>query len=443
MRLHVILMSGLEPASHVFILGKNWKLSLAELLSFMKTRGRKFRIVDLSGSFIVADAGELLGSEIISDLGGTLKVGRVTAVIPAKSVEDAFIKGRKDVQAEIKSLLSSNNVTDAIFTKPSGKYVFGVSIYPENRRFLRSSRILQRFIGSYFKKELVLGGAKAKFMGTPRGREPAQLTNVEVLKKSLIEKSAEVLFCIGRDGAFLSRTTAVHNPFEFQKRDVQRPVQRRIFSIPPRVARIMVNLASCLPGRTLLDPFCGVGTILQEAMLAGAQVVGIDKDRWCVEASAKNLEWLQREYSLGTVKCRVIVGDARGLTQEVGEGSIDCIATEPALGPALRDIPTESYAMRIISSLEPLYDDFLREAYKALKTRGKAVFVTPYIRTRRGAFQSLNIRQKAVSIGFRTALPFEEISANDSWIKGLAGMSSLVDIDERHKIGRDIHVLQK
>jgi tRNA G10 N-methylase Trm11 len=435
-------MSG-GSANYVFILGKNWKLSLAELLSFMKTRGSLFRIVDLSDSFIAADAGELLGSEIINALGGTLKIGRVTAVIPAQSVEDAFIRRRKDVQAEIKSLLSSSNATDAVFTKPSGKYLFGVSIYVDDRHFLRSAGMLQRFIGSYFKKDLVLRGTKAKFMGTPRGREPPQLTNVEVLKKDLIEKSAEVLFCIGRDDAFLSRTTAVHNPFEFQKRDVQRPVQRKIFSIPPRVARIMLNLASCLPGRTLLDPFCGVGTILQEAMLAGAQVVGIDNNRWCVEASAKNLEWLQREYSLGTVKCRIMLGDARRLTKEVGEGAIDCIATEPSLGPALRDIPTESYAKRIITDLKPLYDDFLREAHKALKTRGKAVIVTPYIRTRRGTFQSLNIRQNAVGIGFKTVLPFEEMPANDSWAKSLVGMSSLVEIDERHKIGREIHILQK
>ena len=171
--------------------------------------------------------------------------------------------------------------------------------------------------------------------------------------------------------------------------------------------------------------------------------MGIDNDPWCVEASVKNLEWLQRVYNLGAVKCRVMVGDARRLTQEVEEGSIDCIATEPALGPPLHDIPTESYAKRIIGGLEPLYDGFLREAYKALKTGGKAVFVTPYIRTRRGAFQSLNIKERAASIGFRTVLPFEEISADDSRIKGLADVSSLVDIEERHKIGREIHILRK
>jgi len=427
----------------VFILGKNWKLSLAELLFFMKTRGCKFRIADLSDSFIVADAGELSGSEIISHLGGTLKIGRVAAVMPTKSVEGAFVKGRKDAQADVKFLLSSCDVVDAVFTRPSGKYVFGVSIYPGNRRFLKQSSMLQRFIGSYFKKELALRGAKAKFMGIPRGRQPPQLTNVEVIKKDLIRKSAEVLFCIGRDNACMSLTTAVHNPFEFQKRDIQRPVQRKIFSIPPRVARIMVNFASCLPGKTLLDPFCGVGTILQEAMLTQAQVIGIDKNAWCAEASAKNLEWIKREYGLADAKYRIATGDARSLTDKIGEESIDCIATEPALGPPLRDIPTSSYARRIISGLEPLYDGFLREAYAALKAGGRAVFVTPYIRTRKGIFQSLNIREKAVSIGFRTVLPFEEISTNDSWSERLEGMSSLVEIDERHKIGREIHILQK
>ena len=97
--------------------------------------------------------------------------------------------------------------------------------------------------------------------------------------------------------------------------------------------------------------------------------------------------------------------------------------------------------------MEPLYDGFLREAYRALRTGGKAVFVTPHIRTRRGVFQSLNIEKKAASIGFRTILPFEDIcidgSADDSLVKSLAGMSSLVDIAERHKIGREIHILQK
>jgi tRNA G10 N-methylase Trm11 len=439
----MMFMSGLPPATHVFILGKNWKLSFAELLAFMKTHGSDFSVVDASDSFVALEASELAGPEIISELGGTLKIGRVISAVPLGKVEAVFLRERKTAKEEVKSLFSSNRVVDKIFTKPSDKYTFGVSIYCENRPFLRSSRMLQRFIGSYFKKELMLRGAKAQFMGVPRGREPPQLTNVEVLKKGLVERSAEVLFCIGRGNAFLSATVALHNPFEFQKRDIYRPVQRKIFSIPPRVARIMINLASCLPRKTLLDPFCGVGTILQEAMLAKAQVIGIDKNRWCVEASAKNLEWLQREYGLETVKYQVMVGDARSLTDKVVEGSIDCIVTEPALGPPLRDIPTESHAKRIISDLEPLYEGFLNETYKTLKPEGKAVFVTPYIRTRKGSFQSLDVKEKARRIGFKVIPPFREVRANDSWKRELAGVCSLVDIEERHKVGREIHVIQR
>jgi hypothetical protein len=43
----------------------------------------------------------------------------------------------------------------------------------------------------------------------------------------------------------------------------------------------------------------------------------------------------------------ILQGDSRKLTAKIREG-VDCIATEPDLGPALRQVPTESYAARII-----------------------------------------------------------------------------------------------
>ena len=105
-----------------------------------------------------------------------------------------------------------------------------------------------------------------------------------MLKKNLVENKAEVLFCIGRTETWVATTVAVHNPFEFQKRDIYKPNQRKIFGMPPRLARIMVNLSSCTSGKTLLDPFCGVGTILQEALLEKANAVGLDVNPWCVKA---------------------------------------------------------------------------------------------------------------------------------------------------------------
>ena len=44
---------------------------------------------------------------------------------------------------------------------------------------------------------------------------------------------------------------------------------------------------------TILDPFCGTGTVLQEALLAGYDVVGTDLSQKMVDYTTENLSWLQ------------------------------------------------------------------------------------------------------------------------------------------------------
>jgi len=433
-----------KQKSHVFILGKNWKLSTAELVSFLKARNHKFKITGLSKTFAIVTSEGALDASLIDDLGGTIKIGKIRSSIPLEIVEDAFLHRKKEVQAEVKERLSADHVVDEVFKMPMQKCVFGVSLYFEDSRFLRFSKEIQRFLGSYFKEELVSRGVRAKFMGFPKKRQLPQLTHVEVLKKDLIGKSAEILFCIGTGRAFASNTLAVHNPFEFQKRDVGRPVQRRIFSIPPRLAKIMANLSACLPGKVLLDPFCGVGTILQEALLLKARVIGVDINPWCVKAAKTNLDWLSRQYVLKDASYTILLGDARSLANRISEESVDCIVTEPDLGPALRHFPTEFYAKRLIDKVKPLYFDFLKEAYKTLKADGTVVFVTPYVKTRQGNFVNLNIEERAGTIGFKMVCPFDRVLSDDALlIRNLVTDSSFVDIGERHKIGREIHILQK
>jgi tRNA G10 N-methylase Trm11 len=281
-------------------------------------------------------------------------------------------------------------------------------------------------------------------MGFSKNREYPQLSPVEVLKKNLVENKAEILFCVGKNKTLVSTTVAVHNPFEFQKRDVGKPNQRKIFAISPRLARIMVNLSSCTSGKLLLDPFCGVGTILQEALLTKAGVVGVDINPWCVQAARENLEWLKREYALNAVEYTILQGDARRLTDKI-EQEVDCIATEPDLGPALRHVPTTPYATKIIDKLKPLHYSFLGEAYRILKKGGRLVLVTPYIRVRSGKPVTMPIGEKAIGIGFKRVHPFrKKVFAKDSKVKeNLAVMASLVDAEERHKIGREIHIFQK
>jgi signal transduction histidine kinase len=57
----------------------------------------------------------------------------------------------------------------------------------------------------------------------------------------------------------------------------------------------------------------------------------------------------------------------------------------------------------------------------------------------------MRIEEKAVELGFERVCPFKrEFFADDAAVpENLVAMASLVDAEERHKIGREIHVFQK
>ncbi|MFZ6030298.1 MAG: TRM11 family SAM-dependent methyltransferase [Chloroflexota bacterium] len=89
-------------------------------------------------------------------------------------------------------------------------------------------------------------------------------------------------------------------------------------SLPPRLARAMVNLA--WPAKSLLDPCCGTGSVLLEAATLGMQTYGVDRNPKMVGMSRKNLAHF-------------------GLTAEVARGSaqkyernVDAIVTDLPYG---------------------------------------------------------------------------------------------------------------
>jgi tRNA G10 N-methylase Trm11 len=431
--------------TQVFIPGKNWKLSLAELVSLLEARKSVVKLYSLSEEFFVVGNQKDLGFWAIADLGGFIKIGDVAARFSTESVKQAFLQKSREAKDQISRDIASSGMIDGMVKAVSGKTVFGVSVYCAESSLRSVSKSVQRFVGGAVKREMAMYGKKSKFMGFAKDRKHPQLSHVEVLKKKLVENRAEALFCVGKEQTFIAVTTAVHNPFEFQKRDVDKPVQRRIFGIPPRLARIMVNLAACTERKVMLDPFCGVGTILQEALLSKAKAIGVDINKWCVEAAERNLKWLKSEYSLDNAEYRVLQGDVNRLSQKIGWEQVDCIATEPDLGPALRQVPTTSYAQRIAEKLEPLYHDLLEESYKVLKEKGRLVLVAPYIKTRSGKPVTMEIEEKAVETGFEKVYPFkrERFAKAAMVTEKLMAMASFVDVEKRHKIGREIHVFQR
>jgi tRNA G10 N-methylase Trm11 len=253
-----------------------------------------------------------------------------------------------------------------------------------------------------------------------------QLTNVEVIKKRFVEESAEIVVCSSQNRFYVGVTRHLHNPFEFQKRDVGRPIQRTIFSIPPRLSNILINLSGAKEGDMLLDPFCGIGTILQEAALNGIEIAGIDTDEGCVNSCKENLRWLSKEYGLDLkdLEKKIVSGDARKLSEYFGEESFDAIATEPYLGPPLKKKPSVEDAKKILDDIRELYEKSLEEMYKILK-RGKRIAITsPRIRVTKSKSIGLGFDSIASGIGFKI-------------------ISSFVDAESRHKTLREIFIIEK
>ncbi len=440
----VTVLACVSMKHQLFIPGKNWRLSLAELVALLETKGSKFSVSSFSKELFVVNK-EQVDASIIDDLGGTIKIGVPAVDFSTEIVKRAFLQKDKGAKMQISREIASSGLVDGMVKPEYQRVFFGVSVYCSIKQLNTVSKSIQRFVGSAVKRQLSEYGEKSKFMGFSKDRRRPQLSHVEVIKKRLVESRAEIMLCVDREKTFVAVTIAVHNPFEFQKRDVGKPVQRKIFAIPPRLARIIVNLSGCTEGKVFLDPFCGVGSVLQEALLAKASVVGIDINRWCVDSATRNLNWLKDEYRLENAEYRVLQGDIHRMFQKIGWDQVDCVATEPDLGPALRQVPTTSYAIRITKKLEPLYYGLLEETYKVLKSGGRLVVVSPWIKTRSGNPVTMRIEEKAVELGFKLVYPFkrQKFSGGTVVPEKLVDMVCLVDVEERHKIGRGIHIFQK
>jgi modification methylase len=89
------------------------------------------------------------------------------------------------------------------------------------------------------------------------------------------------------------------------------------------------------PGDWVLDPMCGIGTSIVEAIRLGRSAIGIDCESDWVAAAAANLHLAKQAFP--GVKGTVRLGDARQLGQHVPKrlrGNIDLIVTSPPYGKA-------------------------------------------------------------------------------------------------------------
>jgi tRNA G10 N-methylase Trm11 len=145
--------------------------------------------------------------------------------------------------------------------------------------------------------------------------------------------------------------------------------------LPPKLAQIMINLAQINDQDALIiDPFCGSGTILSEAMLLGYRnLFASDISLKAVEDTRRNFNWTKEIYKVTESKLKLFTKNVLALSKFIKAESVAAIITEPYLGPQrnLQNIPT------VIRDLEGLYSQAIGEFKKVLLPQGRVVMVWP------------------------------------------------------------------
>lgn len=388
---------------YIFILGHSPLLSIAEIMSVFP--GRKAVFVSLE--VLILELPEIDVSLFMKRLGGTIKIGEVVSQTNEKNLSSSLVNILKD-------------------NLPDGKILFGLSFYG-----LAKSKL-----GLEVKSKLKAQNLKARWVVSKN----ANLSSADLVKSRLLKKGLEVLLIKTDNEVLIGKTLAVQEFEAYSKRDYGRPARdSRSGMLPPKVAKMMINLAQIKTSQTLLDPFCGSGTILQEALLMGyLDVWGSDISPKAIKDSQINLKWLKDRMGLDGYDqlSHVKQIDAEKLSDYFEEDYFEAIVTEPYLGPPLKGRETKEEIKGIIKELTDIYLHFFVQARIILKKKGRLIIILPVFSIN-GKKEYLPVMEEIKKIGFKIKNPLMGIKGLE-----LSQRDSIIYSRSNQLVCREIMVLE-
>ncbi len=173
-------------------------------------------------------------------------------------------------------------------------------------------------------RSMRLGGVNKTIRRTDLERDAGSVLRDQVPRLKVRLKDPDLTFaCILHDDAFIFGLSGYCKPSGLIA--PRRPRKRPVFhpsTMPPKIARCMVNLARATPGGTFADPFSGVGGVLIEASVIGCRVIGIDANLRMLRGARRNLKYFNLKAE------GFLDADARHLPLH----GLDAIATDPPYG---------------------------------------------------------------------------------------------------------------
>lgn len=333
----------------ICVLGRQPELGLAELEALyghknVRPLGETCAAVDVSVDF--------------KRLGGSLKIAEQLVSIPSTQPKNVFKELAELLPDIIKDLPPEGKVTLALSA-------YGLDISP----FKLSGEALK------LKKVLRAAGRSARVVPN----ETTALSSAQTYHNRLAtEKGIEFLLVVNGSETVIGRVVDVQNIDAYRIRDRNRPKRDAFVGmLPPKLAQTIVNLAVG-ESKTdhLLDPFCGTGVILQEALLTGMAVRGSDISPKMIEYTKANLDWLVKLHNLRSAHYDLTVADATSHNWKFDAPV--AVATEAYLGQPLGgQTPSPEKIREIIHDTNDIIRGFLKNIAGQLKPGSRLCVAVP------------------------------------------------------------------
>lgn len=363
---------------HIAIIGRQPAIGIAELEKVFGSENIK----PISSESVLVNTDEFN----IENFGSILKAGKI--IFEAKQSN-----WNKTSQKIIQYYYDK-------FSKIDNKISLGISAYS----FDINEREVQK-TGIILKRKLKQKSVNLRLIPNS---EPALSTATSHHNKlGLSDNKIELIVVRSFDGdVYIAESTGSQNITSYANRDQKRPKRDAyIGMLPPKLAQIMVNLAignnksfkDNSKNNIVLDPFCGTGVILQEALLMGHSAFGTDLSEKMVDYTRENLTWLGRQYKK-IPNWEVNQSDA---TIAKWKKPIRVVVSETYLGQPFSAPPSKEKLNEVKNNCNHIIKEFLKNISSQIESGTTICIAVPAWRDNDGNFTHLPFITKIESIGYK------------------------------------------
>lgn len=363
----------------IAILGRQPEISIAELEAVYGAE----RVKKISSQAATIDSDNFS----IDNLGGTIKCGRVVSRVRSqKSDRHTLLQASKIITEKYAKNLSHSQK----------KITFGISFYGNKV----DPRNIQK-IGIILKNSLKKSGVSLRLIPNKTAALSTATSHNNKLGRS--ETKIEIIIVRAINGYFLiAESRGTQNINSYTQRDRERPKRDAFVGmLPPKLAQIMINLSGAQSGNYLWDPFCGTGTVLQEATLLSINAYGSDLSDKMIDYTSENMRWLEKTFSTNTA-WQVFQADATSvkLTPEQKQ-QITHIACETYLGQPFSASPSPAKLKEVVGNCNHIISEFLKNIHDQIRPESTLCIAVPAWQNQHGQFTHLPLIKNLSKLGYQ------------------------------------------